>query len=974
MKTKLILTAILCVATLLSACKSGVPIPVVPTTTPQVAPQQTPTPFSPQPVHDPSLPDLNGQQVVIAVENAYLPFNYIESESEIPDGWDYAVWNEICRRLNCQTAFSQLRWEDTLTNVASGFVDVAGNGITILPGRAEIVDFSQPVLSVHLRLLVRADENRFANMEQLVAGGGVVGALFDTTYFDTAQKYLPETRIKGFHRLAEALQALVEGEVDGLIADDTAGQGIRGSFVDQVQFVGEALDEEQLGFAFPKGSTLVESVNQTIKSMEADGVLSQLTNQYFGSSFSVSYVDITAGAYGDPLVVTNWLGEYFDNIDLNGKPVVVRDEPQIDFTWGANPPDPALPPTFSARWTRTLNFRNGKYLFLLQSDDGSRLFVDNNLVMENWNIGVQTGQITQNLSAGQHTLRVEYFDQSGHAEAHFTWQQYPQAIIGTPSVALTGQAVQFSAAGSLDYDGSIVRYQWDFGDGTSVYEQNATHTYSFPGVYTVQLTVVDDQGLVDSISQVIKVEDARSQYPVAVISGVSSGFMGQRLVFDGSYSFDRSGGKITGYIWDFGDGTSATGALAPHVYARPGLYPLTLTVINDKGLPYSTNLAINIATPEKPQAVISGPTEASEGQVLSYSAKKSIVQPGLEIIDWIWDFGDGSTAHGASITHKYAGAGSYRLTLTIVDNVGQSAMQKMDVQIKPPGPVPSPKAVISGANQALEGTPMYFNGSQSYDPTGGSLVSYEWDFGDGEQSAGSVTSHAYTEAGYYNLKLTVRNQHGQTGSTSSSIYIYPFQPGLLTPTPTVTLAPPGPLTPTPTFAFTPGVLTPTPLVTVDAPPTPTEVPPLPTFTPMEPTPTEAPLPTLAPAPHDPPIVRITIMGSTDVVDQLLTFSGADSISPDGSPLVSFTWDMGNGDVLDGMTISYAYHDPGSYLVTLTVTDEEGATGTSQITLILREVPPPSPPPPPPEPYPDPEDQPIPDVPDVQPTESNPYPV
>ncbi|RLC98101.1 MAG: hypothetical protein DRI65_18595, partial [Chloroflexota bacterium] len=86
------------------------------------------------------LPDLGGIEVTIAVENAYLPYNYIDPDTGEPAGWDYDVWEEICVLLNCTPIFVEAAWEGMIQAVADGQFDAAGDGITIKPVRAEIVD------------------------------------------------------------------------------------------------------------------------------------------------------------------------------------------------------------------------------------------------------------------------------------------------------------------------------------------------------------------------------------------------------------------------------------------------------------------------------------------------------------------------------------------------------------------------------------------------------------------------------------------------------------------------------------------------------------------------------------------------------------------------------------------------------------------------------------------------------------------
>ena len=98
------------------------------------------------------LTDLGGREVTIAVENAYLPFNYIDPDTGEPAGWDYDVWDAICELINCSPVYVEAAWEGMIQAVADGQFDAAGDGITITDDRAEIVDFSVGYVAIEQRL------------------------------------------------------------------------------------------------------------------------------------------------------------------------------------------------------------------------------------------------------------------------------------------------------------------------------------------------------------------------------------------------------------------------------------------------------------------------------------------------------------------------------------------------------------------------------------------------------------------------------------------------------------------------------------------------------------------------------------------------------------------------------------------------------------------------------------------------------
>ena len=173
----------------------------------------------------------------------------------------------------------------------------------------------------------------------------------------------------------------------------------------------------------------------------------------------IYYVHIYHGQHQPPLppVFNYWKGEYYSNQNLSGSPVAYRDDgaatnPIIDLSWGLNAPISGLPADhFSVRWTRTLDFAAGPYRFHELTDDGARLYVDGQLVINDWIVEGyidHTGDIT--LSAGNHQVVLEYFDNAYDAAATLYWEALPKpptitsispksgSTAGGTSVTITG--------------------------------------------------------------------------------------------------------------------------------------------------------------------------------------------------------------------------------------------------------------------------------------------------------------------------------------------------------------------------------------------------------------------------------------------------------------------------------------------------------------------------------------------------------
>ena len=120
-----------------------------------------------------------------------------------------------------------------------------------------------------------------------------------------------------------------------------------------------------------------------------------------------------------------WKGEYFDTETPGSTPMMVREDKAIDFDWDDQAPFVGMPREhWSARWTRTLNFTAGYYRFTTVTDDGVKLWIDDNLIIDQWvpNDGKAFfGDAT--LVAGPHTIKMEFYNLTGRALARLTWQK-----------------------------------------------------------------------------------------------------------------------------------------------------------------------------------------------------------------------------------------------------------------------------------------------------------------------------------------------------------------------------------------------------------------------------------------------------------------------------------------------------------------------------------------------------------------------
>ncbi|MGC9347687.1 MAG: PA14 domain-containing protein [Anaerolineae bacterium] len=162
----------------------------------------------------------------------------------------------------------------------------------------------------------------------------------------------------------------------------------------------------------------------------------------------------------------NWSAAYWDNMSLSGSPEVVRSDATLNFNWGTDSPSPEISADrFSARWLRYIDVTPGTYRFIVTSDDGIRLWIDGELVLDEWNDHAETTfYVDHYLADGHHLLQVEYYENTGLAVASVSWVRSTQAVgqwqaeyytnmslSGTPAVTRNEAAIDFNwVTGSPD--------------------------------------------------------------------------------------------------------------------------------------------------------------------------------------------------------------------------------------------------------------------------------------------------------------------------------------------------------------------------------------------------------------------------------------------------------------------------------------------------------------------------------------------
>ncbi len=295
------------------------------------------------------------------------------------------------------------------------------------------------------------------------------------------------------------------------------------------------------------------------------------------------------------------------------------------------------------------------------------------------------------------------------------------------------------------------------------------YTFNESGVYDVTLTITDDEGLTATDTVTITVSN---QSPIAVATATpESGNVPLEVEFTGSSSTDNT--DIVSYAWDFGDGNTSSEADPTHTFDSIGTYEVVLTVTDDEGLTGTDTITIQVTEEGGNQAPIAvataNPTEGEAPLAVIFNGAAS--SDDLAIVTYFWDFGDDSrTSTQVNPVLTYEIPGTYEVSLTVTDSDGLTSTDTVIIVVSDGVENLAPEAVISATPQSgnapLE---VSFTGSGSTDDV--EIISYDWDFGDGNNSTEADPSHTYSEAGNYIAELTVTDGEGLTDTATVSINV-----------------------------------------------------------------------------------------------------------------------------------------------------------------------------------------------------------
>jgi gliding motility-associated-like protein len=285
---------------------------------------------------------------------------------------------------------------------------------------------------------------------------------------------------------------------------------------------------------------------------------------------------------------------------------------------------------------------------------------------------------------------------------------------------------------------NVVNVTWNFGDGTFSHSYNPTHTFVDTGTYTVMLIGTDSAScnIVDTAYLSVEVRD----------DSITANFIPNLNIdcHNRVFSSKVHNYPTTTYLWNFGDGNTATTDSVYHVYAAAGTYHVTLHVSDPNSCNGLNNYDATIVI--KPFAYLNTTLRDTSGCFplrLHYVNSTSSTGP------FLWTFGDGTSSTLASPSHTYVRGGSYQITLTMDDSSKCNIVDTMRANVRVYDDTVTPLYSVRRLFYGCDSVEVIL---QSFNTTANRII---WDLGDGTRSSAFVLNHVYRDSGRYTITYIV---------------------------------------------------------------------------------------------------------------------------------------------------------------------------------------------------------------------------
>jgi len=224
--------------------------------------------------------DLGGRTLIVGSDTTYPPFEMVNDQGEIV-GFDVDMVNAVCEVINCVAEFQTTAWDGIFAAMANGEFDLIASGITITEERAQVVEFTDPYHEVNQAVAVRTEDENLT-LADFTDGDLLLGAQTGTTNAILAEELVGRDRLRIYDDFNAAMLALINGDVDGVMIDDTSADAFVQQYAGQVVAAIRNVESgEKLGMAVQPGDELVDALNYGLQQIRENGTLAALVEKWF---------------------------------------------------------------------------------------------------------------------------------------------------------------------------------------------------------------------------------------------------------------------------------------------------------------------------------------------------------------------------------------------------------------------------------------------------------------------------------------------------------------------------------------------------------------------------------------------------------------------------------------------------------------------------------------------------------------------
>ena len=344
----------------------------------------------------------------------------------------------------------------------------------------------------------------------------------------------------------------------------------------------------------------------------------------------------------------------------------------------------------------------------------------------------------------------------------------PVADAGPDRTVDENDLVYLDGSNSADNIG-IKNYTWSFiydSNPILLYGKTPAFMFSLPGIYFIDLTVIDHGDNSNTSTWTLQVNDITPPVPVVPERIIVD--EGTLVLFDGSSCYDPESGIILNYTWNFmynGIDVSVWEEFASYKFVIPGNYSVTLNITDSSGNFALETFWVQVNDIIAPTADAGMDLTVPQGSKVTFNASNSTDNVGIVIWMWTFRYNDTEqTLYDESTTFTFWSVGNYEVILTVSDARGRRETDTMWVNVTDSTP---PVADAGGDRTVNEGTLVVFDAGDSWDNVG--IINYTWTFNEGDARTlyGRSVGYTFNNAGTFSVTLTVRDAAGNTDQCCS---------------------------------------------------------------------------------------------------------------------------------------------------------------------------------------------------------------